>query len=204
MLSSLNVTDIAVGVLCLLGMIGGIRRGLSGELLRIIMIGTSVFAGWTMASSGATYLQDYLDWAPGQRMTLSFFGIIAASYIALIIIRLGLRFVIDFKFKGKLEFIGGALIGLTRSALFCSVVILGLLMPDYEPITRTISTSHAGAWVVKYVQPHYQKLIEENPEFNFPASPETAIESLDVPEIPESSEVLGPIIDADDEYQGEE
>ena len=67
--------------------------------------------------------------------------------------------------------------------------------PEYEPLTHAISSSRTGALVVKYVQPHYDKIVAGNPEHNLPKSPETALEAV---EIPESEEVLGPIIDAGD------
>lgn len=190
--SYMNLTDIITGALLLLGMIGGIKRGLSGELLRIIMIGLSIGGGWTFASTAATRLSEYIDLPAGQLMTLSFFGLIVAAYVAMLIIRLGLRFLIDFSFKGKLEVIGGALIGLARAALMCSAIIMGLLMTKAESITGAINQSNAGSLVVKYVQPHYDELVAKNPEFNFPESPEAAAEAV---EMPEASEYLGPITD---------
>ena len=200
MQSFLNVTDIATGILLLLGMINGVRRGLSGELMRIILIGASIFGGWTFASTGAEWIKEHFDWSTGQSMTLSFFASIALTYAALMVIRFGLRFLMEFKFKGKVELIGGALVGLARSALLCSVVMLGLLMPEYESITRAIQASHAGTLVINHVQPHYQRLVSENPEFNFPESPQAVTESM---ALPESGEYLGPIIDDDGSTGGE-
>jgi len=98
----------------------------------------------------------------------------------------------EFKFKGKVELVGGALVGLARSALFCAVIILGLLMLSYEPITRAIQASHAGTLVMDHVQPRYETMVAENPEFNFPESPQAVTESIGMPE---AGEYLGPIVD---------
>jgi len=197
----MNITDIATGILLLLGLVGGVKRGLSGELMRIIMIGAAIFGGWSFASTGAEWIKEHAGWDAGQSMTLSFFGTIALSYIVLMVIRFGLRFLMEFKFKGKVELIGGALVGLARAALFCSAILLGLMMPDYEPITRAIQSSNAGAIVIRHVQPHYERIVADNPEFNFPESPQAATEAI---EMPDTGEYLGPIMDEAGESTGEE
>lgn len=197
-----NVVDIAVGVVLLLGLIGGIRRGLSGELFRIISMVLAVVAGWKFAGEGADWLAGRTDWPPEDLTTPAFFGIIAASYIVLAIVRLALRLVIDFSFKGKLELLGGALLGLSRSLLLCAVLLLGTSLLPYPKVQEALAASVTGGWTRQYLRPAYDNFAARHPDLELPVSEDTASEGeppalLDTPAY---EEYLGPLIDSEDDH----
>lgn len=199
---SIPVVDICVVVVLLLGMIGGIRRGFSGEIIRIVTIIAAILVGWKGADAGAVWLADRIDWAVEDLKPYAFFGLIVATYIFLAIIRLFFRLLINFSFRGKLEPLGGAAIGLMRAAIFAAVILLGASLLEYPTITSAIESSYSGSVIIRYVRPLYNDIatrhpdlklppLEENEKSGEPAEPATG-EGLDTPAY---EEYLGPLID---------
>src|SRR5690606_38152265 len=121
----LNATDIAVLVLLIIGILGGLRRGLSGEILRLVTIVISVYVGWKGADKGADWLSTRTGLPVEDMSAVAFFALIIGSYLILSIIRHTFRLLLDFTFKGKLERIGGAVLGFIRATVFCVSVVLG-------------------------------------------------------------------------------
>lgn len=201
------IADIAVAVLLLLGMIGGIRRGFSGEIIRILTIILAIFVGWKGAGAGAIWLSERTDWLVEDLKPYAFFGLILASYIVLAIARLALRLLIDFSFRGKLEIIGGAATGLFRAGIFSAVLLLAASLLDYPPVTAAIQDSTSGQLVIKHVRPLYNEIAARHPDLklppiegddaNQPASPgQSQVQGLDTPAY---EQYLGPLIDDEEE-----
>jgi len=194
----INITDGCVAAILVLGLLGGIRRGLSGELLRIATIVAALFAGWKGADAGAAWLAGRGGWTAEEVKPLAFFGIIVATFLVLAIVRIAFRLFLDFSFKGKLELIGGAVSGLLRATVFCAIVLLGASLIPSEPLQHALQSSMSGQWVQEHIRPRFDRLIEENPEFSLPAlrgdEPEPG--GLDQPAW---ENYLGPLIDPDND-----
>ncbi|HMO50300.1 MAG TPA: CvpA family protein [Kiritimatiellia bacterium] len=195
LLSHLNIPDAAVVIVLVLGLLGGIRRGLSGELLRVVTIILAIIAGWKGADPGAAWLAARTDWEPTELRPIAFFGIIIAAYLVMGIFRVALRLFLDFSFKGVLEWLGGAVIGVLRAALFSVVVLLGASLMPSEPVQETLRQSASGQWVLEQVRPRYDAWAEQNPEFKLPALKRDEAGRLDTPAW---ENFLGPLIDRDD------
>jgi uncharacterized membrane protein required for colicin V production len=173
----LNVADGIVLVVVILGMFGGIRRGFSGELLRFITIAIAIYIGWRFSDQATAWLTERSDWPENDLKAVAFFGLIVITYVILGIIRHSFRLLLDFSFRGKLEILGGALLGLIRAMVFCAVALLGASMIPFEPIQAAVKQSRSGKLAIEYVGPLYSDWAEKNPEFRLPG--------MNVPDVPE-------------------
>jgi membrane protein required for colicin V production len=197
--SYLNITDICAALLLLFGMLGGLRRGLSGELLRIISIAIAIVVGWKGTDAGAVWIAEKSGWPVEDVKIAAFLGLIVGTYIFLAFVRLALRLFVDFAFKGKLEHIGGALVGLTRSAIFATVALLFLSLFDYEPTKQAVTNSVSGDLVIRHVRPLYDEIARKNPDLKLPLV-ESEIPDDDAPiNQPAFENYLGPLIEHDEE-----
>jgi membrane protein required for colicin V production len=213
----LNLVDGIVAVVLFLGILGGIRRGLSGELLRVITIVIAIVIGWRFSDQTAAWLADNSDWPNDDLKAVAFFGLIVAVYLILGIIRHGFRLLLDFSFKGKMEYIGGALFGLVRSLVFCAVALLGASMIPSESVQSAVNDSRSGQFAIEHLGPVYTDWAEKHPEFKLPdmKTPEVVEQAIEVKNtIPEDAtetviekteeieDDLGPLIipDSDSAY----
>lgn len=200
----LNIVDIIVAAMLLFGFVGGIRRGLSGELLRILSIIIAIVVGWKGTDAGSAWLSEKSEWPVEDVKKFAFLGLIVATYVFLAFVRVGLRLFLSFSFKGKLEVIGGALIGLLRAAVFSAVALLAMTMIDYQTLNDALANSVTGKLVKEHVRPLYDEIARENPDLNLPTGEPveetTEEEPAESPlETPAFENYLGPLIDSENE-----
>jgi len=188
----INIPDISVLALLVIGILGGLRRGLSGELLRLITIIIAVIVGWKGADQAAAWLANRIDWPVEDVTALAFFGLIISTYLIVSIIRHTLRLLLDFTFQGKIERMGGALLGLIRAVVFCSAVLLGAALIPSEPVQLVIQKSVTGRLVEAHLVPLYENWAEENPKFKLPELEK--IKEIEV-DTPPWDDYLGPLIE---------
>jgi len=188
----INIPDISVFILLIIGILGGLRRGLSGELLRLITIIIAVVVGWKGADRAAEWLASRTDWPVDDLTAVAFFGLIISTYLVVSIIRHALRLLLDFTFQGKIERIGGALLGLTRATVFCSAVLLGAALIPSEPVQTAVQSSVTGRLVATHLVPLYENWADENPKFKLPELEK--IKDIQV-EAPPWDDYLGPLIE---------
>jgi len=192
----LNVPDACVLVVLVLGILGGIRRGFSGELIRLITIVIAIGVGWHMSDQASAWLAARTGWPDEELKAVAFFGVIISVYTILSVIRHSFRLFLDFSFKGKLEIIGGAFLGLLRATVFSLVVLLGATMIASDVITPALEGSRSGRFVIEHVRPLYDEWAEKNPEFKLPDLEKAKERGLDTPAW---EEYLGPLIAPDKE-----
>jgi len=186
----INIPDISVLVLLIIGILGGLRRGLSGELLRLITIILAVVVGWKGADQTAAWLANRINWPVEDVTALAFFGLIISTYLIVSIVRHALRLLLDFTFQGKIERLGGALLGLIRAVVFCSAVLLGAALIPSEPVQSAIQSSVTGRLVAAHLVPLYENWAEENPKFKLPELEK--IKDIEV-DTPPWGDYLGPL-----------
>ena len=192
----LNVTDICVLVIIAIGMLSGARRGFAGELIKLAIAVFAVVFGWRMSDTASDWLSRHIDWPKADLQVLSFFGLIVAVYLLLTLIRLGFRFFIDFSFKGKIELIGGALLGILRATTLCVFILLLMSLVDVLNHYDMINRSQSHQLVEKYVRPHYDAWAEAHPNFTLPEKEKLKERGFTVPEW---EQYLGPLIAPDQE-----
>lgn len=157
--SAFNAVDAIVAVFLLAGLVGGVRRGLSGELARaVIAVGCIVAA--------MLYTQPLADWGArrfGLDADRAYLGALVAlllgSFSALTTIRLLLGNLMDFHFKGRLERVGGGLCGLLRASVVMAIVLQLLSLIPNPNLHRLLSQeSWAGRRAIPLLRPMYESL----------------------------------------------
>lgn len=119
-----NWTDVAAAVVLILCLLRGLKRGLSGELAWVVSAAVAVFLGYRfyrplgerfMAAGGLDEQQAH---------ALAFLAMLGGALVLLFLLRLLVRQLMEFTFKGAIERVGGALAGLLRGVLFVAVFLL--------------------------------------------------------------------------------
>lgn len=164
-----NIVDGLVALFLLAGMVGGVRRGLSGELVRALI---AVAA----ATAAVLYARPVSEWAINQwdlpvRTALigAFLAVFLGAYLAVTLVRGLMGRLADFRFKGPLERIGGAVCGVARAAGVSGLILLLLgLAPNDNLRNLVMDESVAGRFVTQHVRPLYGQLTERVPEIQVP------------------------------------
>ena len=121
------VIEVPAAILMLLGLILGLRRGLSGELGRILCLVLALWAGWVFHPLLADILNagEHLS---SEATRIAAFGLMTlAAWGALTLVRFLLRHLMEFRFKPPIEQIGGALSGSLRYGLLAALLLYGVL-----------------------------------------------------------------------------
>ena len=171
-LSMFNFVDAIVGVILLFGLLGGLKRGLSGELSRVIMYVVAGYAAWKFASPAADKLMESASMTVERGYITAFIGILIGAFIVMWLVRVILRNIFEFAFKGKIERIGGALCGLTRAAIFASVLlIMGGFIPQAEIRNLVAEKSFFGRLVQERLTPLLDSMRDKIPGLPSTSSP---------------------------------
>lgn len=160
-----NLVDAAVVALLLGGLVGGIRRGLSGELMRVIISIGCVAVIYKYTRPLAEWIQARHGGEAPVLLLISAAVLLVGAFLALSLLRIILAKILQFSFKGSLERIGGALAGLLRSGIVVAILLLLLsFLPGHSLHRFVAEESFFGRMTVEHVQPWYDKLAEKVPE----------------------------------------
>ena len=176
-----NFVDALAAIVLLVGLLGGLKRGLSGELSRVIAIAVAAFSAWRFATPVAEWGMEKLSMTQERAYVFSFLAILLAAFLVMWLIRITLRNLMEFAFKGRIERMGGALAGLLRALVIVAALVLMISFAPQPEIQRIVmKQSFCGRLVAKYLRPVYEDLQQRAPEFGLPAPP--AIEDPDLGE----------------------
>jgi uncharacterized membrane protein required for colicin V production len=164
-----NIVDLAVMVLLLLGLARGAMRGLSGELSGLISAGAALFAGWSLYRPIGDFLFNRSRLSEPAAHVVAFFAALVGGYLLMKVIGLILRSIMEFSFRGRIERVGGALAGFSRSAVVLAVILLlAGLWPSSSLHRLFAEESVAGRTVYRTLGPAYESLAEKHPALRIP------------------------------------
>jgi len=204
----INLVDGIVAVILVLGLFGGVRRGLSGELLRVITIVVALLIGWYGADTAASWLADRVTLPDDDVRVVALLGLIVGTYTVLGIVRHVFRIILDFSFRGRLEIIGGGLLGLLRASVFSSIALVGASLVPSPVVEAALLASRSGTWAVEHLTPAYLSWAEQHPGLKLPTK-EQPLPEVELPDFPVDSPAietvieskpLGPLIDSTEEF----
>lgn len=159
-----NGTDIVAGLVLLGGFVRGWRRGLSGELARLAGVAVALWAGWRFHAPIGLWIYRHTRLAEQGAYALAFVVAVGAGYLTMLAVRVLLRQLMEFTFKGKLERWGGGLCGLAKSAVAVAAAIVFLSLVPAEGVRRAVAeASWVGRLVQAHVPPLYARLAERYP-----------------------------------------
>ncbi len=174
-MTGFNVVDTGAAILLLVGALGGLKRGLSGELSRVVGISVAVSAAWRFATPVADWAMDSLNLPQDRSYLLSFGAIFLSAIAILLIVRFVLRNLMSFAFKGKIERIGGLLAGLIRSSVIVGALVLMLEFAPQDNVRAAVTeNSVVGRLVARYLRPVYENFQQRVPELGRPPFTEPA------------------------------
>lgn len=170
--------DIILLIILALGLVQGLRRGLSGEIARLIGTILAVWAGWYFYHPLGRTIMENTRLTDEEAFATSFFICLVGVFIAFLLLRLLFGKIMEVTFKGSgLERVGGALAGLLRTMIACAALLFFLhLLPSAFLRQSIAEDSYFGRIVTRRVPELWQSLRTDFPET--PALPEPA----DLPE----------------------
>jgi uncharacterized membrane protein required for colicin V production len=173
--STISIVDALVLVLLAISLIRGIVRGLSGELAGLISAAVALAAGWYGFLPLGEWVEAHTRLSGRPAYTFAFALAVIGGYIAMRILRLALRSILEFSFKGAVERGGGALAGLLHGAMVAAVMLLFLGLWPAEPLHRWVTEeSVAGRFVNSRLRPWYDAMIEQHPDLPLPRTPKSS------------------------------
>lgn len=119
----LTLLDVLAVLMLVLGMVVGLRRGLSGELARIVSAVVVVWAGFRYYAAVAVMLLEHTRVMPSAAPALAFFFIFAGGLVAFAILWRLLRPLLQLSFRGAWERVGGAVLGGARAFVLLSALL---------------------------------------------------------------------------------
>lgn len=171
-----NLVDAIVVVFLIGGLVGGLRRGLSGELARMLIAAGCVAALVFYTRPVADGLvARFPTWTTYVAYLVAVAICLVGAYATLTAVRLALARMLNFSFKAPLEKAGGAAVGLARSAAVAALLLLLLSLLPNDTLRSMISVeSRLGSLVTVHLHPWYERLAAQVPELRLGAPPRPA------------------------------
>jgi uncharacterized membrane protein required for colicin V production len=164
-LNSLNYVDIVVVVYLMMGALIGLKRGLSGELARLMGLGIAMVAGWLLYEPIGGHIAEFTRLSERGSHFSGFLVSFLAALLVMFLVRWGIRNLMEVVFKGPVERIGGLIAGLLRCFIISAAVIVVASLCPFDYFSRTFGEeSQIGRFVTHNLVPAYQRLQEEKLE----------------------------------------
>lgn len=168
----LNLVDIVAIVYLVFGALRGLKRGLSGELARLVGLVVIVMVGWQSYDAIGEKLHGVTRLSEDGSRLAGFVVAVVGAAVVVTLLRFILKNLLEFAFKGKVERLGGMTAGTIRSfALVTAIVLVASLSP--LPYLRATfgEESRIGRFIVHHLLPAYQRMVIEHPDLDLPAVP---------------------------------
>jgi len=158
-LSAFGWIDAVLLAAVLLGVVFGIKRGLSHELAVLLGFAVAVVATCSAYDPLARRLAENLHWNLELLRLIAVVALLALSLAAMWILRAALGLLMEFAFKGWFERVGGAVAGGLRWGLVCLVALLALSFVPVSALQRAILfDSFAGREILPLLADSYNDL----------------------------------------------
>jgi membrane protein required for colicin V production len=175
-----NIIDVMVAVLIVLGLIRGVVKGLSGELAGLLSAAAAVTGAWYFYTPLGNFLADKTRLSEPATVAVAFVLALVGAYILMRILRLVLRHVMEFSFKGKIEKIGGMLAGGIRMTVIVAALVLLMALWPHDYLHRLFAEESVfGRFVFEKLGPVYEQIAEEHPALQIPRKEESVVEDVD-------------------------
>jgi membrane protein required for colicin V production len=120
----MNVVDIILGILLLLGFIRGFQKGFIIELAGIVSMLAGIFGGLEYGYMAENYLEKWTDWSASNIEIAGFFIIFIAIVLLVSILAKILTTIVHSIALGLINRIFGAVFGLIKTGLFIFILLL--------------------------------------------------------------------------------
>ena len=170
--SQLNLIDVVAGIYLLFGVFRGFKRGLSGELARLVSIAVILLAGWQCYEPLGQKIGEITRLTDHESRLAGFMLSLVAAALVMVLLRWILKNMMEFAFKGNIERIGGMIAGFLRSLAIVTAIVVAASLSSSAYLAQKFSEdSRIGSVITQYVLPAYQRITEEQPQFGLPQLP---------------------------------
>lgn len=121
---NMNVIDIILGILLLLGFIRGFQKGFIIELAGIVALLAGIFGGLEYGYIAEHYLEKWTDWSTSGIEIAGFFIVFISIVILVSIVAKILTTIVHSIALGLINRIFGALFGVIKTGLFIFILLL--------------------------------------------------------------------------------
>lgn len=147
-----NVIDVAALIIVAFSTLQGFRRGLSGELARLVSVVVAFSFGLYFYRPLGSWLVEHSRLTEQRAQALAFLAMVIAAVVVMIFLRFVLKHIMKIAFEKKVDKMGGCLAGFIRSSVFVIIVFLLLNMWPHDYLNRQFGEkSVIGNIVVKYM-----------------------------------------------------
>lgn len=147
------VVEAGALVLVLWEFLWGLKRGLSGELSRLISTAVVLTAGLRFYQTVGRLLADNtrLSEDPELALAVAFLLIVVCCALLFLILRLILRLIMTIKFNDKIDRSGGGVVGLLRGVLMALLCVYAIGLWPHEYLRNVVrKQSIIGQTVFRY------------------------------------------------------
>jgi uncharacterized membrane protein required for colicin V production len=123
-LPPVSVVDAAAAVIVLLGLLNGVRRGLSGELAGLVGSVAAFLFGLTTYRRVAVWLADHTRLAGAAAGATAFLVVICGALLTMFVIRYLLRRILRVVVEKNMDRIGGGIAGLVTTGVVTAVAFI--------------------------------------------------------------------------------
>jgi len=156
-----TVVEVGALVLVLWEFLWGLKRGLSGELSRLISTLIVLVAGLRFYQTLGRLLADNtrLSENPELALAVAFLLIVVCCTLLFLVLRLILRLLMSVKFNDKIDRSGGGIAGLLRGVLMALLCVYAIGLWPHEYLRNVVRRqSIVGRAVFQYAPPVIAKL----------------------------------------------
>jgi len=162
-LQTFNFVDIAALVLLALGAFMGYRRGLSGELARLVSIVAAFILGILFYRPVGAWIGAHTRMEDRPAQAVAFMFTVGATLVAMVLLRIILKRIMQVVFEEMTDKVGGAVAGLLRAGLTVAIIVMMVNTWPHDYLNRTFGEeSVIGRIVLKYV-PILREKVEDMP-----------------------------------------
>ena len=163
--SQLNFIDIVVLAYLLFGLIMGIKHGLSGEIARMVSLAVALCLSMYFYDVAGDFILKHTRLEEPAAHYLAIILLFFGGLLGMFLLRLLLKLILEFTFKGPIERLGGALAGLLRTSIMCSVALFFLGICPNDFIHRYVAEeSLSGSFVNDVMINWYRDYEDEHPD----------------------------------------
>ena len=156
--------DLVAMVLILVGLLQGIRRGLSGELAHILGTVAAIIAVPLSHRPIASWLLENAGLEPRAAGAIALFFAVITGIVVLVILRGVLKRVLGVVIEKEADRFAGAFAGAARAAVLVAVLFLLLNLVPHPPTNRLFGEdSVAGRAVLRIMPALREKLEKKSP-----------------------------------------
>lgn len=131
-----HLIDVIILVAVLIGAIQGLRHGLSGELAHLISIVVMLLVGWNVLAPLSTAIADVTRLSDSTARPVAFVGACVVVLLAMALLRMMLKHVMELNFKDGFDRWAGLLAGTVKYAAIAAAVLYLMMLSPSEYLVR--------------------------------------------------------------------